>query len=59
MMWANCITMVVRIQRRITLVQGKLLDVSHKWFNLGLELQLSVGALERVRDQYPDPSIAL
>ena len=40
-------------------VLGELLDVSHKWFNLGLELQLSVGALERVRNRYPDSSEAL
>ena len=43
----------------LSCVLDELLDVSHKWFNLGLKLQLSVGILERVRDQYPDPSTAL
>ena len=40
-------------------VYKELLDVSHKWFKLGVELELRLGTLERVRDQYPDPSTAL
>ena len=40
-------------------VFGELLDVSDKWFNLGLELQLCVGTLRRVRNQYTDLSEAL
>ena len=40
-------------------VYKELLDISHKWFKLGVELQLRVGTLERVRDQYQDPSTAL
>ena len=43
----------------LSCVREELLDVSSKWFDIGLKLQLSVGALERVRDQYPDPSTAL
>ena len=43
----------------LSCVLEELLDVSHKWFNLGLKLQLSVGTLELVRDQYPDSSTAL
>ena len=43
----------------LSCVLDELLDVSHKWFNLGLKLQLSVGILERVRDQYSDPSTSL
>ena len=38
---------------------GELLDVSDKWFNLGLELQLRVGTLRRLRNEYPDLSEAL
>ena len=40
-------------------VREELLDVSHKWFDIGLKLKLSVGTLECVRDQYPNPSTAL
>ena len=40
-------------------VLDELLDVRHKWFNLGLMLQLNVGTLECVRNQYPDSSSAL
>lgn len=41
-------------------VSNELLDVSHKWFRLGLELQLRVGTLECVKkDQYQDSSAAL
>ena len=40
-------------------VREELLDVSRKWFDIGLTLELNVGFLECVRDQYPDPSTAL
>ena len=43
----------------LSCVQEKLLDVSHKWFNIGLKLKLSVGTLERLRNQYPDVSTCL
>ena len=43
----------------LSCVREELLDVSTKWFDIGLKLKLSVGALERVRDQYPDPSTSL
>ena len=35
------------------------MDVSDKWFNLGLNLRVDVGILRRVRSQYPNPSDAL
>ena len=40
-------------------VRKELLDVSHKWFDIGLELELVVGVLDRLRYQYPDPSTCL
>ena len=40
-------------------VREELLDVSHKWFDIGLKLQLSAGILECIRDQYPDQSTSL
>ena len=43
----------------LSCVREELLDVSTKWFDIGLKLKLSVGILERVRDQYPDPSTSL
>ena len=43
----------------LSCVQEKLLDVSHKWFNIGLMLKLRVGTLERLRNQYPDTSTCL
>ena len=43
----------------LSCVREELLDVSHKWFDIGLKLKLSVGTLERVRDQYSDPATAL
>ena len=43
----------------LTCVREELLDVSHKWFDIGLKLQLSVGTLECIRDQYPSPSTSL
>ena len=43
----------------LSCVREELLDVSHQWFDIGLKLKLSVGTLERVRDQYPDPSASL
>ena len=43
----------------LSCVREELLDVSHKWFDIGLKLQLSVGTLECIRDQYPSPSTSL
>ena len=43
----------------LSCVREELLDVSSKWFDIGLKLKLRVGFLERVRKQYPDPSEAL
>ena len=43
----------------LSCVRKELLDVSHKWFDIGLELKLSVGTLERLRHQYPDTSTCL
>ena len=43
----------------LSCVREELLDVRCKWFDIGLKLKLSVGILEGVRDQYPDPSTAL
>ena len=43
----------------LSCVREELLDVSHKWFDIGLKLRLSVGTLERIRDQYSNPSISL
>ena len=43
----------------LSCVQEKLLDVSHKWFDIGLTLKLRVGTLERLRNQYPDISTCL
>ena len=43
----------------LSCVREELLDVSSKWFDIGLKLKLSVGVLERVRDQYADSSTAL
>ena len=40
-------------------VLNELVDVSDTWFNLGLNLKLSVGTLRRVRNRYPDSSEAL
>ena len=35
------------------------MDVSDKWFNLGLNLKLHMGTLKHIQKQYPDPSEAL
>ena len=43
----------------LSCVREELLDVSHKWFDIGLKLQLSVGTLECIRDQYPSLSTSL
>ena len=43
----------------LSCVREELLDVSSRWFDIGLKLKLSVGTLESVRDQYPRPSTAL
>ena len=43
----------------LSCVREELLDVSSKWFDIGLKLQLSVGTLVCIRDQYPDPSTAV
>ena len=43
----------------LSCVREELLDVSHKWFDIGLKLKLSVGTLECVREQYPAPSTSL
>ena len=43
----------------LSCVREELLDVSHKWFDIGLMLNLSVGTLACVREQYSGPSTAL
>ena len=43
----------------LSCVREELLDVSSEWFDIGLMLKLSVGALECIRDQYQNPSTAL
>ena len=43
----------------LSCVREELLDVSTKWFDIGLKLKLSVGTLECVRDQYRDPFTSL
>ena len=43
----------------LSCVREELLDVRYKWFDIGLELRLSVGTLERIRDQYTSPSTSL
>ena len=43
----------------LSCVRKELLDVSHKWLDIGLELKLRVGTLERLRHQYPDTSTCL
>ena len=40
-------------------VLNELVDVSDKWFNLGLNLKLGMGTLKRIQKQYPDLSEAL
>ena len=37
----------------------ELIGVSHKWYNIGLQLNLPVGTLDKIREQYPDPQTCL
>ena len=33
--------------------------MSHKWYNIGLQLNLPVGTLDKIREQYSDPQTCL
>ena len=40
-------------------VHEELISVSHKWYDIGLQLNLPVGTLDRIREQYSDPQTRL
>jgi len=40
-------------------VHEELIGVSHKWYDIGLQLNLPVGTLDRIREQYSDPQTRL
>ena len=40
-------------------VQEELIGVSHKWYDIGLQLNLPVGTLQKIREQYSDPKTCL
>ena len=37
-------------------VLEEVLDVSAQWYNLGLQLNVKTGTLDRIRSQFPDPN---
>ena len=37
----------------------ELIGVSHKWYDIGLQLNLPVGTLEKIKEQYSDPQSRL
>jgi len=40
-------------------VHEELIGISHKWYDIGLQLNLPVGTLDKIREQYSDPQICL
>jgi len=40
-------------------VHEELIGISHKWYDIGLQLNLPVGTLDRIREQYSDPQTRL